>query len=98
MGSLCVSKNEVQMPVEEPVGIYQCHFSNGDGVEKSSSRNCFDFLRFEMPILMSAFRQNMFGLNFLILSRILSHSVPSKESMSLLNRKLKCLTQKDGFF
>lgn len=33
MGSLCVSKNEVQMPVEEPVGIYQCarheHVSNG---------------------------------------------------------------------
>ena len=44
------------------MGICQCHFSNGDGVEKSSSRNCFDFLRFEMPILMSAFRQNMFGL------------------------------------
>ena len=90
--------NGTQMPVEDTMGICQCHFSNGDGVEKSSSRNCFDFLRFEMPILMSAFRQNMFGLNFLILSRIVSHSVPSKESMSLLNRKLKCLTQKDGFF
>ena len=49
--------NGTQMPVEDTMGICQCHFSNGDGVEKSSSRNCFDFLRFEMPILMSAFRE-----------------------------------------